>query len=234
GMPFPRAKATLYDAGTRVPLAIRWPNGIANSGRVVDHFVNLSDLAATFLDVAGVPRPETVTARSLSAILVDQPVRDRDASFTAMERNEYCRSDGGGYPCRAIRTERYLYVHNFEPDRWPAGSPDPANSHKRIPYGEVSLSVTRQFLFNHRSHQEFPDIAPLADLAFGKRPAEELYDVLEDPNQMINLAGRIELLEIQTLLRRRLFDHLGQTGDPRIVGGEVAWDDYQFHDPGQQ
>ena len=49
GMPFPRAKASLYDDGSRVPLAIRWPRGILNPGRTVEAFVNLSDLAPTFL-----------------------------------------------------------------------------------------------------------------------------------------------------------------------------------------
>ena len=29
-----------------------------------------------------------------------------------------------GYPARAIRTDRYLYVRNFKPDRWPAGDPE--------------------------------------------------------------------------------------------------------------
>ena len=53
GMPFPRAKASLYDDGTRVPLAIRWPKGIRNPGRAVNSFVNLSDLASTFLEAAG-------------------------------------------------------------------------------------------------------------------------------------------------------------------------------------
>ena len=50
GMPFPRAKASLYDAGTHVPLAIRWPEGIQKPGRVSHSLVNLSDLAPTFLE----------------------------------------------------------------------------------------------------------------------------------------------------------------------------------------
>ena len=57
GMPFPRAKASLYDDGSRVPLAIRWPRGIRNPGRTVEAFVNLSDLAPTFLGAAGLRTP---------------------------------------------------------------------------------------------------------------------------------------------------------------------------------
>ena len=35
GMPFPRAKASLYDDGSRIPLAIRWPRGITKTGRII-------------------------------------------------------------------------------------------------------------------------------------------------------------------------------------------------------
>ena len=64
GMPFPRGKASLYDAGSRVPLAMRWPKGIVSPGRDVNSFVNLSDLAPTFLTVAGLQIPEMMTAQS--------------------------------------------------------------------------------------------------------------------------------------------------------------------------
>ncbi|MEE3178561.1 MAG: sulfatase, partial [Verrucomicrobiota bacterium] len=60
GMPFPRAKASLYDAGTRVPLAIRWPGGIKNPGRGYGRIINLSTLAPTFLEAAGLEVPETM------------------------------------------------------------------------------------------------------------------------------------------------------------------------------
>src|SRR6266516_1402225 len=64
GFPFPRGKATCYDAGTRMPLAVRWP-ARAKGGRAVDDFVSLTDLAPTFLEAAGLkPLPE-MTGHSL-------------------------------------------------------------------------------------------------------------------------------------------------------------------------
>ena len=63
GMPFPRAKASPYDLGSRIPLAIRWPEGIEGPGRVVDSFVNLSDLAPTFLDAAELKIPSMMSAK---------------------------------------------------------------------------------------------------------------------------------------------------------------------------
>ena len=226
GMPFPRAKASLYDAGSRVPLAIRWPSGIRRPGRDVSAFVNLSDLAPTFLEAAGLTPPSMMTARSLTDIFAGAGGAERSAAFIAMERHDGCRKGGKGYPCRAIRTRDFLYIHNFEPTRWPSGSPDPAACARSIPYGEIDNSPTKTFMMEHRNEH---GIARLAELAFGMRPAEELYDLKNDGHQMVNLAGSTAMAETQASLRRRLFDHLRKTRDPRVVGGTVDWDYYPYY-----
>ena len=99
GMPFPRAKASLYDAGTHVPLAIRWPKGIRRPGRDVSALVNLSDLAPTFLEAAGLTPPSMMTARSLTGIFTGAGVAERPAAFIAMERHV-----GSGIPLGTWRS----------------------------------------------------------------------------------------------------------------------------------
>ena len=226
GMPFPRAKASLYDAGTHVPLAIRWPKGIRGPGRDVNAFVNLSDLAPTFLEAAGLTPPSMMTACSLTGIFGATGTVSRPAAFFAMERHDGCRAGGKGYPCRAIRTADYLYIHNFEPTRWPSGSPDASVCARSIPFGEIDTSPTKTFMMEHRNKH---GVARLAELAFGIRPAEELYDLNNDPYQMVNVAGALAMAEIQASLRKRLFHHLTETRDPRIVGGTVDWDYYPYY-----
>ncbi len=226
GMPFPRAKASLYDAGSRVPLAIRWPGGIKNPGRDVNAFVNLSDVAPTFLEAAGLPTPKMMSARSLMDLFADQESHERNAAYIAMERHDGCRKGGKGYPCRAIRTKDYLYIHNFEPSRWPSGSPDASVCARSIPYGEIDDSPTKTFMMENRNQH---GVAHLAELAFGMRPAEELYDLKTDPHQLHNLAGSIAYETVQQSMRQRLFDHLRETKDPRIVGGNVDWDYYPYY-----
>ena len=226
GMPFPRAKASLYDAGSHVPLAIRWPKGIRDPGRQIDSFVNLSDLAPSFLEAAGLTPPSMMTARSLTDIFIGSENPDRDAAFIAMERHDGCRQGGKGYPCRAIRTQEFLYIYNFEATRWPSGSPDPSVCARSIPYGEIDSSPTKTYMMEHRS---LYGIARLAELAFGMRPTEELYDLKEDPHQMVNLAGKHEWTKTQGALHQRLFDHLRDTRDPRVVGGNVDWDYYPYY-----
>ncbi len=226
GMPFPRAKASLYDAGSRVPLAIRWPKGIRQPGRVVDAFVNLSDLAPTFLEAAGLKPPTMMTAWSLTDTFGTKMALDRKAAFIGMERHDGCRKGGKGYPCRAIRTKEFLYIYNFEPMRWPSGSPDSTVCARSIPYGEIDSSPTKTFMMEHRNEH---GIARLAELAFGMRPAEELYDLKVDPHQMNNVAGKPDYQSAQARLRGHLFDHLRRTKDPRVVGGKVEWDYYPYY-----
>tara|TARA_B100000530_G_scaffold170397_1_gene107534 strand:- start:3061 stop:4692 length:1632 start_codon:yes stop_codon:yes gene_type:complete len=226
GMPFPRAKASLYDDGSRVPLAIRWPMGIRNPGRTVEAFVNLSDLAPTFLDAAGLRTPGMMTARSLVDVFAANVTAKRDEAFIAMERHDGCRKGGKGYPCRAIRTEEFMYIYNFEPSRWPSGSPDASVCARAIPYGEIDSSPTKTFMMEHRNEH---GAARLAELAFGLRPAEELYDLKNDPHQMNNLAGKVGYLKRQAELRDRLFVHLKKTKDPRALGQAAPWDYYPYY-----
>ncbi len=226
GMPFPRAKASLYDLGSRIPLAIRWPAGIESPGRVVDSLVNLSDLAPTFLSAAGLRPPNMMSAGSLLDIFSNEAVAVRDAAFIAMERHDGCRLGGKGYPCRAIRTADYLYIYNFEPTRWPSGSPDASVCARAIPYGEIDSSPTKTFMMENRNTH---GIARLAELSFGMRPAEELYDLKNDPEQMANMAGATRYESIREGLRERLFARLRETRDPRVVGGPVDWDYYPYY-----
>lgn len=226
GMPFPRAKASLYDAGTRVPLAIRWPKGIDKPGRTNESFVNLSDLAPTFLEIAGLKPTASMTGHSLAESFKNETALGQDAAFIAMERHDGCREGGKGFPCRAIRTSDYLYIHNFEPTRWPSGSPDPNVCARAIPYGEIDSSPTKTTMMEQR---DAPEIAPLAELAFGMRPTEELYDLTNDPHQLVNLAKEGKQKNNLVSLRERLFEHLKKTDDPRVAGGAVDWDFYPYY-----
>lgn len=224
GMPFPRAKASLYDAGTKVPLAIRWPKGIVSPGRVYDGFVNLSDLAPTFLEAAGVQVPQMMTARSLLPVFQNSASADRPAAFMAMERHDGCREGGKGYPMRAMRTADYLYIINFEPGRWPAGDPDKENCARYIPFGEVDPSPTKRFMMERREQYR-----NLYDLAFAKRPAVELYDIAKDPGQMNHVGDDPRYAAIRKQLDKQLRDHLFKTEDPRLTGEPVLWDYYPYY-----
>ncbi len=226
GMPFPRAKASLYDDGTRVPLAIRWPKGIRNPGRAVNSFVNLSDLASTFLEAAGLRPPQMMTAVSLMDVFTNKPKVARASAYIAMERHDGCRKGGKGFPCRAIRTKDFLYIKNYEPNRWPAGNPDREFCARYIPFGEVDSSPTKTLIMENKDR---PGFKRFYDLAFAKRPAEELYSLKSDPGQLVNLAGNPEFADMQKKLRSELQNHLIETKDPRALGLDAPWDFYPYY-----
>ncbi len=224
GMPFPRAKASLYDYGTRMPLAIRWPGAIQSPGRTSDGFVHLSDMAPTFIEAAGLTPPAEMTAQSLMDVFTQSESAPRDAAYTAMERHDGCRKGGKGYPCRALRTREFLYIRNYEPDRWPAGDPDAANCARAIPYGEVDSSPTKSLLMEKKDAYE-----KYHGLAFGKRPAEEVYDLLSDPGQLTNVAADPAYAAEKNALSARLQQYTAKTGDPRALGKEAPWDYYPYY-----
>ena len=90
GMPFPRAKANVYDAGVWVPLAIRWP-GTTRPTSVIDRFVSLTDLAPTILEAAGVQVPVAMTGRSVLPLLRSESQAGRDRVFLERERHAHVR-----------------------------------------------------------------------------------------------------------------------------------------------
>ena len=232
GMPFPRGKSHLYDLGTRVPLIVSWPKQFPGGRRVTD-FVSLCDLAPTFLALAHVPLPEEMTGRSLLPQLTSNRSGRIDPSrsfvLTGKERHVPAQEapDRGGYPCRAIRTDAFLYIRNYRPDRWPSGTPHYERA--AIPgawLADTDNGPTKSYLVAERNRDARHKEA--YELAFGRRPAEELYDLRKDPAQRRNVAGDPAYAADLRRLRARLTRLLKASGDPREMGGGDVFDTYAY------
>lgn len=240
GIPgIPRGKCNLYDLGTRVPLVIRWP-GKSGEGVVVDDFVCLPDLAPTFLDAAGVAVPEVMTGRSLVPVLAakrsGQIDPSRDHVIVGRERHVATARTGNlPYPQRAIRTEKYLYIRNFKPDRYPMGLapgfgkdadaewPDFVTLREQTfaAFADLDASPTKAWMLGNLDRAE---VAEQVDLTMGLRPAEELFDIQSDPDHLRNLANDPEFAAVKTELSERLMRTLQETGDPRVTGEGTTFD----------
>jgi arylsulfatase A-like enzyme len=216
GMPFPRAKATLYDSGTRVPLAIRWGKKV-KGGRSIGNFISLTDLAPTFLEACGLKVPPSMTGRSLLPDLTSKKSGQIDPAhnfvLTGMEQHVY------PYPARALRTADYLYIRNFSPQTWPSGrskgEPPVYDFHKNpwpTSSGAFSHNIdpgpTKQWML----HSE----APQNVASFATRPEEELFDLKADPHQLNNLAGDPAHADTRKALAEQLIRELRASGDPRF------------------
>jgi len=128
-----------------------------------------------------------------------------------------------GYPIRSIRTRQYLYIHNLTPEAnpvrdrpgavWPGN--DPVGG-----FGDTDGGPAKTYLWENRD--KYPQ---LNQLAFGKRPAEEPYDIKSDPFNMNNLAEDASYQEIKAKLADKLQQYLEQTKDPRAIGNAKLLDD---------
>ncbi|SMD45447.1 Arylsulfatase A and related enzymes [Aquiflexum balticum DSM 16537] len=223
GMPFPRAKANLYDLGTRMPLAMRWPTKI-KAGTQEKSFVNFVDFAPSFLEATGI-QPENMSGKSLWPILEGQTKGDQEV-FLERERHANVRKGDLSYPMRAVRTHEYLYIRNIMPERFPAGDP---SVHQSVgQFGDVDHSITK-FLIMAMEGKTQPGAPDYFQLNFGLRPEEELYAVQEDPYQINNLAADPEFAGIKKELRKRLEYWMLETGDKRAVEPRSTyWDQVRY------
>lgn len=217
GMPFPRAKSTNYEFGVRVPLAISWPNRI-NANLVSAAVINLSDIAPTLLAVADIDAPPNMNGRNLLPLMSGADAGPIPTEFrstaTGFERHiSDARPDNKTYPVRALHTSEYAYIRNFAPERWPAGEPPR--------YADIDdTSPSKNNIRN------FP---ALLELATAKRPAEELYYLVEDPFQLNNLAADSAFQTIKDELELQLMNKLENSADPLLSEGIDAFADFPVY-----
>jgi len=188
GPAFPRAKSTLYDAGTGIGMIIRPPTNRALPHRVYDELFSGVDFVPTLLGLLGLKAPADVDGVSHAGALLApdaqaEPVRDH--VYTTKTYHDSFD------PIRAIRTKEYSYIENYA----------------RRPLLDMPLDI-----------QESPSGLAVAPFVQGPRPERELYDLHADPTETINLlAGDTgmgaDVDAIAADLAVRLHDWRQRTGD---------------------
>ncbi len=240
GMPgVPGGKCNLYDAGTRVSLAVSWP-AMVPAGRVVDDFVSLPDLAPTVLQAAGVEVPAVMTGRSLLEVLKSTAAGQVDATreHVVIGRERHvaaARPELLPYPQRALRTADFLYIRNFAPERWPMGvgpgfgapagpwpDSEKLTNSTYAAFADMDASPTKAWVIEQGLQQ--PEYRVFFDRAFAQRPAEELYDLRKDPEQVRNVATDPAYAEVLRSEGERLLAILRESGDPRVTTEPCVFD----------
>jgi arylsulfatase A-like enzyme len=220
--PFPRMKGNPFEQACHLPLAVMWPAGIVAPGRKCEALVSFIDFAPTFLELAGVSAAQfgmqPVTGRSFADILrAKKPALDRSTLIMGRERDDTGARPGTesglGYPVRAIRAGDLLYLHNFEPERWPCGNPE-------LGLKDTDRGPTKQAVEASGTN------SAAWQLCFGLRPADELYDLAADPECVHSLAAKREYQPRLAALREQLFEQLKRQNDPRVLVQGAVFDDY--------
>ncbi len=182
GMPFPRAKTTLYDAGIRTPMVVRLP-GTVPTGSVQKGLFSVVDLAPTLLDVIG-HELDSAQGVSRAEMLRDAEAPGRDAIYAEANWHDFEQFT------RAVRTERFLLIRNYYWQNPLWNSVDSINSISWNGYLQMQrsgrLTDAQKFIF----------LEP--------RPYEELYDLQVDPVSLQNVVDdavyRVELNRLRSLL----------------------------------
>jgi arylsulfatase A-like enzyme len=157
GPALPRAKSTLYDAGTGIAMIIRPPRNRIGTARAYDDLFSGVDLVPTLLDLLGVPRPAEIDGISHADNLLEIRNDHAPARTEVYTAKTYHDSFD---PIRAIRTKEYSYIENYA----------------RRPLLDLPWDI-----------QESAPGHAVAPFVGGTRPERELYDLLEDPTERHNL-----------------------------------------------
>ncbi len=191
GRPFPRDKTTLYDGGIKTPWIVRWPARVRPNG-ICEQLVSTVDIAPTLLRLAGLEPPPSIEGQDFRTLLTDPARKIREYVFAEHHWHDY--EDLG----RAVRSRRFKYIRNDYPDL-PATPP-----------ADVSRSPTYQTMRRLWAQGKLPE---QQSSCFKKsRPAEELYDVVNDPHELHNLAGDIKYTAVLDEHRKALADWSRRTG----------------------
>ena len=191
GISHARGKQFLNDEGTRIPFVVRGP-GIAQGAERTD-LVEHIDMAAFSLAAAGLTIPEAMQGRDIFAA----DYAPREAVFAARDR-----CDETVERLRSVRTDRFLYIRNFHPQR-PHLQPNAYKDGK---------AIVQQL----RALHEAGTLPPLSEALLFRvpRPVEEFYAYGEDPHQIKNLAADPEYRAELVAHRARLDAWMLETRDP--------------------
>ncbi len=195
GMAFPFAKANCYLQSTLTPLIVRWP-GLSRPGSSDGaHFVSGLDLLPTICDATGVAPPPSLDGRSLAPLLRAERESGRDFVVTCFHET----SAKQRFEMRAIQTAEWGYIWN----RWSDGT--------RHYKAENMAGLSWRAMCS----------AAGANAALGARAAfyltrapDELYALGEDPDALVNLAGRPEHVDALARSQDRLAEELTRIADP--------------------
>lgn len=198
GRGLPRAKRWLYDSGMHVPLVIRWPDQ-QNAGTICDDLVSFVDFGPTVLSLAGVKVPAHMQGRPF---LGEQKAAPRDYIFAARDRMDETYDI-----IRAVRDKRFKYIRNFKPGRPYA---------QYIDYMDQMPTMKEM----RRLNKEGKLTGAQTIFFLPEKPEEELYDCLNDPHEIRNLAGSPEHRERLVKMRGILEQWMKDTKDLGLIPEE--------------
>ena len=206
GGPLPRGKRELYDTGLNVPMIIRFP-GKKQAGTIVDDLISFVDIPPTIMSLAGIEPPEYMHGRAFLGKYKSEP---REYIFAARDR-----MDSEYDVRRAVRDKRFKYIRNYRPE---IGCYQDIKYRKQLESMQELLRLRDEGKLNKEQMYWFRKT---------KSP-EELYDLLNDPYELNNVADDLAYREELIRLRKVHEEWIEEIGDdPLRSEKELFWSMWQ-------
>lgn len=196
GHQFPFGKWTCYDAGLQTGFIVRW-QGVTVPGSVTDALCEYVDVTPTLLDIAGASDPGNLDGKSFVPVIKGKKKKFKEYVFGA-QTTRGIANGSPYYGIRSVRNERFGYILNLTPEA----------TFKNI--------ITREkdpVWASWKKKAQTDSFAGQQVNRYQYRPAEELYDVVNDPYQLHNLAGDKRYASEVKKLRSRLLKWMESQGD---------------------
>ncbi len=185
GIAFPAMKCNLQDHGMGVMLIMRGPGGFAG-GKVCDAMISQIDLFPTICELTEVTPPSWLQGRSIMPVMRGQKPEINDEIFAEVTYHAAYE------PKRAVRTQRWKYIHEY------------GDRHKPVlPNCDDGFSKDLWLEMGWRNQYV---------------PTEHLYDLVFDPNETRNLVAEASSKGVLNEMRGRLDNWMQRTKDPILNG----------------
>jgi len=204
GSQFPGNKWTNWDTGVHTALMARWPNHIA-PGMGTDALVQYADVVPTLLDACGADiEANEFDGSSFLPVLLGEKDSHREFVF-GMHNNV---PEGPAYPIRSVTDGEFHYIQNLTPNEMYI------EKHLMGIKGDGALNNPYWATWIWNSTED-PATYNLVH-RYMHRPAEQLYQLEQDPYEMNNLASKAEFSERKSRLATQLANWMKIQGDPGI------------------
>jgi len=202
GGPLPREKRLIYDSGLNTPMIVRFPNKV-NAGTKFNQLVSFVDFAPTLLSLTNEQPPAYMQGQAFLGKYKSK--KPRNYIHAAADR-----FDGFTDAIRAVRDTQFKYIRNYKPEQ---GYYLPVTYREKIPAMQELLRLKNEGKLNDIQKQWFRE----------RKPKEELFDCIHDPDELNNLAEHPKYKEKLMELSNEMDRWLAEIGDnPNLPEKELV------------
>jgi N-sulfoglucosamine sulfohydrolase len=198
GNSFPFAKWTCYGNGLQTAFLMRWPGKI-KEGSKTDAMIEYVDVVPTLTEISGLNVPKNIDGVSFLSVLTEGKNKHKEYVY-GIQTTRGIKEGSDHYGIRTVRSESFRYIYNLTPE------------------AKFQTNMTsdneKNYVFN--SWREKAAVDRNANNLVYKyefRPQEELYDVVNDPFEMHNIANDPKYAEVIKELKNKLFQWMNEQGD---------------------